>query len=255
MAIEELNKKIEKEDLERRKRYPLLDIVNNREEIRIISEDSLKYCAQVYPELEELYKRNLWEIVPRIAIELLKEVFSFVAGKKSKESGEISYDLGDFIKIGIEYGTTDDAEKEGTFNPVISVKSEMCYDNVVDVNNKISYEKADFGDSVTLQEICGKVTDTMLTKFGVKVSHNSVVLNLFASFMRCTKQYLIKHRDDTEYGVEINLADVVDMSIEKYIGDSGDEYCIQIAPGQIAKLQFAKNDDVTENGSVEESKK
>lgn len=254
MAIEELNKRIEKEELERRKRYPLLDIVNNRAEIRTISEDALKYCAEVYPELKALHEQNLWEIVPRITIELLKEVFNFVASKKSKESGEVSYDLGDFLKVGIEYGTTDDAEKEGTFNPVISVKSELYYDNTVDVNNKLPSEKADFGDSMTLQEICTKVTDTLMTKFGVKVSHYNAVMNLFASFMRMTKQYLIKHRDDTEYGVEINLADVIDMSIEKYIGDSGDEYCIQIAPGQIAKLQFAKNDDVTENGAEASSK-
>lgn len=254
MAIEELTKKIEKEETERRKRYPLLDIVNNRAEIRMISEDALKYCVDVYPELKALYDQNLWEIVPRITIELLKEVFSFVAGKKSKEAGEISYDLGEFIKVGIEYGTTDDAEKEGTFNPIISVKSEMTYDNMVDINNKVPKDKADFGDSVVLQDICTKVTDTLMKKFGVKVSHYTAVLNLFAAFMRMTKQYLIKHRDDTEYGVEINLADVVDMSIEKYIGESGDEYCIQIAPGQIAKLQFAKNDDVTENGTDSESK-
>lgn len=255
MAIEELNKKIEKEETERRKRYPLLDIVNNRAEIRSISEDALKYCVDVYPELKALHEQNLWEIVPRITIELLKEVFSFVAEKKSKESGEISYDLGEFLKVGIEYGTTDDAEKEGTFNPIISVKSEMYFDNVIDVNNKVPSEKADFGDSVTLQEICTKVTDTLMSKFGIKVSHYTAILNLFASFMRMTKQYLIKHRDDTEYGVEINLADVVDLSIEKYIGDSGDEYCIQIAPGQIAKLQFAKNDDVTENGGTDNSGK
>lgn len=250
MAIEELGKKIEKEELDRRKRYPLLDIVNNRSEIRTISEDALAYCAKVYPELKALDEQNLWELAPRITIELLKEVFNFVASKKSKESGEVSYDIGDFVKIGIEYGTTDDAEKEGTFNPVISVKSEMYYDNAIDIKNKVPEEKADFGDSMTLQEICTKVTDTLMTKFGVKVSHYNAVLNIFAAFMRMAKQYLIKHRDDTEYGVEINLADVIDISIEKYIGDSGDEYCIQIAPGQIAKLQFAKNDDVTENGST-----
>ena len=255
MAIEELTKKIEKEDLERRKRYPLLDIVNNRAEIRTISEDSLKYCAEVYPELKALYDQNLWELVPRITIELLKEVFNFVSSKKSKESGEVSYDIGEFLKIGIEYGETNDAEKEGTFNPIISVKSEMTFDNVIDVNNKVPSDKADFGDSITLQEICTKVTDTLMTKFGVKVSHYNAVLNIFASFMRMTKQYLIKHRDDTEYGVEINLADVVDISIEKYIGDSGDEYCIQVAPGQIAKLQFAKNDDETENGKSSDSNK
>ena len=36
MAIEELSKKIKDEELEKRKRYPILDIVNNREEIREI---------------------------------------------------------------------------------------------------------------------------------------------------------------------------------------------------------------------------
>ena len=255
MAIESLDAKIEQAEMERRKRYPLLDIVNNREEIRTISEDALKYCAEVYPELAALHDQNLWEIVPRVAIELLKETLDFVASKKSKNSGEVSYDLGDFVKVGIEYGTTDDGEKEGTFNPIISVKSEMEFDNKVDINNKVPMSKADFGDAVTLQDICTNVTNTLLNKFGVKVTHTGAVLDLFASFMRMAKQYLIKHRDDTEYGVEINLADVVDISIEKYIGESGDEYCIQISPGQIAKLQFAKNDEVTENTTDTEKSK
>lgn len=257
MAIEKLSEKIEKEELERRKRYPLLDIVNNRAEIRTISDNALDYCLTVYPELKALRDRNKWDLLPRVTIELITGVFNFIAAKKTKESGEVSYDLGDFLRIGIEYGETDDAEKEGTFNPIISVKSEMQYDNEIDVNNKVPYEKAIFDDSTTLQEICSKVIDILYTKFGVKITHYSAILNMFAAFMRMTKQYLIEHRDDTEFGVEINLADVVDMSIEKYIGDSGDEYCIQIAPGQIAKLQFAKNDDITENpvnGSQSDSK-
>ena len=250
MAIEKLSDKLEKEELERRKRYPLLDIVNNRAEIRTISEEALDYFIEIYPELKEFKDSIPWELMTRVTIELLKEVFEFVSSKKNTDSGEISYDLGDFIKVGIEYGKTDNAEKEGTFNPIISVKSEMMYDNKTDINNKLPTEKADFGTLVSLTEICSKVANTLLTKFGSKITHNDMILDIFASFMRKAKQYLIKHRDDTEFGIDINLADVVDISIEKYIGDSGDEYCIQVSPGQIAKLQFAKNDDVTENGTT-----
>lgn len=246
MAIEELEKRIEKEEMERRKRYPLLDVVTNRAEIREISEDTLKYMSELYPEIESM-PAHLWEVVPRITIEMLKEVFNYLSGMKSTDNGEVSYTLGNFLKIGIEYGTTEDADKDGTFNPVISVLSEMAYDNNVDTNNKLSHEIPIFTDTTTLQDICTKVTNTLKTKYGIVITQWTAVQDIFAAFMRIARQYLIKHRDDTEYGVEINLADVVDMSIERYTGDNGDEYCIQIAPGQIAKLQFSKNDEVTEN--------
>ena len=246
MSIEELGKKIEKETLERRRRYPLLDIVDNRAEIRAISEESLKYAAKLYPELSGLKENNYWEIVPRIVMELLKEVFKDLSAKRNTETGEVSYELGDFLKIAIEYGTTQDAEKDGTFNPVISVKDELKYDNEVDINNKLRTDVPVFEDINTLQELCANVSKTMLDKYTIVISQWTAIMQLFVAFMRTTKDYLIKHKDDTDYGVEINLGDVIDMNIEKYIGESGDEYVIQIAPGQIAKLEFSKSDEKTE---------
>lgn len=246
MAIEELASKIDKETLERRRRYPLLDITDNRTEIRTISEHALKYAAELYPELESFKNSNYWEIIPRVTIELLKEVFRKLSEQRSTETGEVFYELGDFLRIGIEYGTTQDADKDGTFNPVISVKSEMVYDNMTDVNNKLRTNVPVFDDINTLQELCGNVTKTLLDKYTIMINQWNAVLQLFVSFMRCTRDYLVKHKDDTEYGTDINLADVVDMSIEKYIGDSGDEYVIQVAPGQVAKLEFSKSDEKTE---------
>jgi hypothetical protein len=247
MAIEELASKIDKETQERRKRYPLLDIVSNRTEIRTISEHALEYAAELYPELEAFKQSNYWEIIPRVTMELLKEVFRKLSDQRTTETGEVSYELGDFLKIGIEYGTTQDADKDGTFNPVISVKEEMKYDNETDTNNKLRTNVPVFDDINTLQELCGNVTKTLLDKYNIMINQWNAVLQLFVAFMRTTRDYLIKHRDDTDFGVEINLADVIDMSIEKYIGDSGDEYVIQIAPGQIAKLEFSKSDEKTEN--------
>ena len=72
MAINELSAEIEKVETERRKRYPLLEIVNNREQIREIAENTLEYAGELYPSLKGL---EYWEVVPRMAIELMNRDF------------------------------------------------------------------------------------------------------------------------------------------------------------------------------------
>ena len=152
MAIEELSKKIKDEELEKRKRYPILDIVNNREEIRDISEKTIEYAGELYPELKGLSK---YVIVPRIVIEVMLNYYKLIDSKKAKGKN-VYINIGDFMTIGIEYGETATGDKVGTFNPIIKTGPELQYYNDDPSKNELSktlpvFNKEDEGN---LEFVC-----------------------------------------------------------------------------------------------------
>lgn len=244
MAINELSAEIEKEEVERRKRYPLLEIVNNREEIRKIAEDTLSYVGDLYPSLKDI---NYWEVVPRMAIELMKQYFSLAESKKAADKC-VFVSIGEFMSIGIESGKTLGADKEGTLNPIITIGPELAYDNENADANKLKKTEPVFSaeDQETLDFVCKHVQNTLKTRFGILVEDYHDIARIALSFFRMIRQYLVDHRDDEEYGIDIDLGNVLDIGVSKYTADDGSmKYCIQFAPGQTFKVG-AKDDDSTE---------
>ena len=244
MAINELSAEIEKVETERRKRYPLLEIVNNREQIREIAENTLEYAGELYPSLKGL---EYWEVVPRMAIELMKQFFALAESKKSADKC-VFVQMGEFMSIGIESGKTNDADKDGTLNPIITVGPELAYDNDDETANKLKKTEPVFSieDQETLDFVSKHVQNTLKAKFGILVEDYHDIARIALSFFRLIRQYLIDHKDDEEYGVDIDLGNVLDIGVSKYTADDGSfKYCIQFAPGQTFKVG-AKGDDETE---------
>lgn len=246
MAIEELSKKISDEELEKRKRYPILDIVNNREEIREISEQTIEYAGELYPELKGLTK---WVIVPRIVIEVMLSYYKLIDSKKEKGKN-VYINIGDFLTIGIEYGDTKTGDKLGTFNPIIKTGPELQYYNDDNKKNELSMTLPVFNreDESHLEFVCKNVQNTLNANFKIIVDDWTSISHIFTSFLRVTRDYLIKHKDDegNEAGLDIYLGTVLDIGIAAEDTDNGVEYIIQYAPGQTFKFDNAKSDEKSE---------
>ena len=57
------------------------------------------------------------------------------------------------------------------------------------------------------------------------------------------------HKDDKGDFLTINLGNVMDMVIEQYDGDSGNNYDIGFGPGKTLKMDYAKSDEESENNN------
>ena len=249
MAIEELSKKIKDEELEKRKRYPILDIVNNREEIRDISEKTIEYAGELYPELKGLTK---YVIVPRIVIEVMLNYYKLIDSKKAKGKN-VYINIGDFMTIGIEYGETATGDKVGTFNPIIKTGPELQYYNDDPSKNELSktlpvFNKEDEGN---LEFVCKNTQNVLKANYGIIVDEWTSISKIFTSFLRITRDYLISHKDDAgnDAGLDIYLGTVLDIGIAAEDTDNGVEYIIQYAPGQTFKFDNAKSDEDSEKES------
>ena len=248
MAIEELSSKLEKEELEKRKRYPLLDIVNNREELADICNNTIEYCREMYKNLEQL--PNVWELLCRISIETTMQYYKLIDSKKEKGKN-VYIKIGEFMTIGIEYGETN-ADKLGTFNPIITIGPELMYYNDDPDKNQLSKVPPVFTTEEQEQfDFVAKNTQNSLKNYGIIIDSHLAIQEIYTSFLRVMRDWLIKHKDDGEYGVDIYLGTVLDIGIAKEDTDNGVEYIIQFAPGQSFKFDNAKSDD----GSEKESEK
>lgn len=253
MAIEELSKKIKDEELEKRKRYPILDIVNNREEIREIAEQTIAYAGELYPELKGLSK---YVIVPRIVIEVMLQYYKLIDSKKAKGKN-VYINIGDFLNIGIEYGDTATGDKLGTFNPIIKTGPELQYYNDDPSKNELTKTLPVFNseDESQLEFVCKNTQNVLKSNFGIIVDEWTSISKIFTSFLRVTRDYLIKHKDDegAEAGLDIYLGTVLDIGIAAEDTDNGVEYIIQFAPGQTFKFDNAKSDEDSEKESDDKS--
>lgn len=243
MAIEELKEKTEEAVLERARKYSSIEITNNKKEISEMAIETLSYIKTIYPELPSIPDSV---IVYMATINFIKQTYMFLAKKRTKDMGETYVDLGDFVRFSIEFGTTENADKDGTFNPKLTVKSELMYDNETPANNKIKSEAPviDFDADI---ETIAKGASNLLKSSGIIFQDWRNIVQIVLAFLRVVKDYLIKHKDDNEYGLVINLAEIVDLAIEKY-GEEGEEprYEICFGPGKALKLE-SKGDDLSEN--------
>lgn len=248
MALENLAEEVEKAEKERAKRYPLLDVVNNLEDLRKISEDTVRYAGELYPDLGESLE-GLWEVVIRTSLEFSKSVFKILGNEKTTKASMVSVEIENFMKFGIEYGTTEDGDKDATFNPVVTILGDMVYnnDNPTETEKVVKVAQYLGENDNTLENICKDTQTTMKTKYGVIIEDWRNILRIFIAFAVQTRAYLIDHKDDNDYGMDINFGNVLDIGIERYgMEDEKIQYCIQFAPHQIPKLEHAKNDDNTE---------
>lgn len=244
MAIEELTEKTEEVERERNKKYPLLDIRDDLDVIREISENALSLLKKVYPKYEGL---DIWEIIPNITMEFITSIYKLLCSKPLTEASETYLEIPDIGKFGIEYGVTANADKDGTLNPLIRLNDTMRYDNQIPENNHLVETPILIdGLSDEIELVCKTVQNVLKSKRSILVEEWLDVYNVAIFFIRCARQFLIDHKDDEECGFEINLGNVIDIGIEKYDAESGVEYCIQFGPGQKLKQNHAKDDARTE---------
>lgn len=256
-----LEEKIKQSAIERNKKYPLLDISDNRKEIREIAQATQNYMIELNPDLKRI---KIWEAIPRIVIEFIRASFTKLSKSDALKDGESSVVIGDLMELGVQYMSTADGEKAGNLTPVIRCRSEFKYENAalpyndevpVDVASVMEEEKCPglpiqfFDDRKTIKEI-SEIATKELENYGIFVMDEWWVIPLTViAFFRKTKEYLIEHKDDGEIGVEINFAELIKITITKEGGmEEGDpvDYVLSITPNQIFKKDNAKGDDITE---------
>ena len=69
----ELEQKVKQSRVERERKYPMLDITDNRKEIREIAEAAQDYMVQLNPDVVRL---KIWESIPRITMEFILAAFT-----------------------------------------------------------------------------------------------------------------------------------------------------------------------------------
>lgn len=252
--VESLEGKIKQAERERIQKYPLLDITNNRKEIREISELACEYARELNPSMKPI---KTWEIAPRITMEFINQTYSYLASKTSSDNGEVSVELGNILTMSIEFTYIANADKDGTFNPRITVGSDLVFDT--DKQASSSCEETALDDSEeTLyllpefyknrEEIQTIAQNTMLVlakDYELTISNWSYVVLIFVAFMRKAKDYVVLHKDDTEFGIDIDLGDVIGIGIEKYGDDEEVGYCFYIKPKRSEKMG-SKDDNKSE---------
>lgn len=246
MAVEELAKRTEEVESERKKKYHLTEIKNDREKIREISEKTMSYAREIYPALPQIPD---WGIIPSVMIEFMSQTYNFLAQKSTKEMKEVQFEFGDFYTVSIEFGTTEDADKDATFNPKFVVGKELSYDNDIASNNKLSKEAPEIDLNSELETIIKGAQNILHSKYGFIFEDWRYILYIVVATLRVEKDFLIAHKDDEEWGLRINFAEVYDMQIEKANQEDGEvKFYINMGPGKGFKLP-AKDDEGTESNN------
>lgn len=245
--LEELAKKREKAELDKNSRYQLFEIRNNLEEIRTMSERTCDYVVSIYPELVSIPE---WSIIPRVVMEFVKASFDHLKAKRKKDISETFIEIDNFIHFGIEFGTTDNADKDATFNPIITTMGELLYDNTNPDNNKISKDAPILNLTNDIEFVAISAKNVLQNRFGLIIEDWRSIVYIFVAFCRVAKEYLVKNKDNDEVGIIINIGEVIDVSIEKYGADDDHlEYAINFGPGKTLKMDYAKSDEISENNN------
>lgn len=241
--LTELEKKTEEVRLERQKRYHMVEIKNDIEEIREMAERTMTYAIELYPEMVGIPD---WNVVVMTSVQFIRQIYTYLASIRDKDKAEVFVDLGEFIRFSIEYGITESADKDATFNPKAIAKSEMYYDNEDASKNKLRTDVPEI-DFSSLESIAISAQNTLRSDFGYILGDWRYIIYITVSFLRIVRDYLIQHRNDKDYGCMINFAELITFSIERF-GEEGEpeQYQITFGPGKAFKLP-SKGDDKSEN--------
>lgn len=245
--MENISKKIEENNEKYVDRYPLLFLVNNRNEIKEISENTISYARRIAT--DSALKIPVWEIIPRVAVEVVRATIDYIADRKTTTVAEQYIDLGSTIRCAIEYAETEDADKIGTFNPKISVLTDMEYGVPYDESTMLCSEIFDTlfkeCDRTIITKIAERASSEIQRASGARIANIQLIMLLFVSFMRKTKDFLIEHKDDNEWGYELDIAGVYFIGISKFNDGAESDYMIYITPAKELK-QRSKDDNLTE---------
>lgn len=259
----DLEQKIQQAEIERKKRYPLLDISDNRSEIRDISIATQDYIVEMNPDIKKI---KIWESIPRIVIEFVLSAFKQISKTDAVKDGVSSVIIGDIMELGVDYMETSDADKAGNLTPHIKCRSEFKYENIslpymdevpVDMARELRDEGCEglpiqfFDNRDEIKKITLSAMSVLEKDYGIMFGPNDwwITPLIVVAFFRKVREYLVDHKDDGEIGLTINFADLLKISITKEGGIDEDDpvsYFLGITPEQIFKKDNAKGDDITE---------
>jgi hypothetical protein len=263
--VNELEERIRKAEIEKERRYPLLNIVDNRKEIRDISMAAQDYMSELNPELKKI---KVWEAIPRIVIEFIQASFTKLSRADAMNNGSSSIIIGDIMELGVDGLRTNDGDKDGNITPLIKCRSEFKYENVnLPYRDEISADDAAilreenceglpvqfFDNREEIKEISIIAKKSLETNYGIMFGNSDdwyIIPLIVVAFFRKTRDYLVKHKDDGEIGVAISFANLLKIGIIKEGGiEEGDpvDYFLYINPEQVFKKDNAKGDDITES--------
>ena len=175
----ELEQKIQQAGIERERRYPLLAIVDNRDEIRKISQATQDYMIELDPDLKRI---KIWEAIPRIVIEFINACFTKLNKKDAAETGSSSIVIGDIMELGINGLSTTDGDKDGNITPFIHCRSEFKYENIslpyrdevpIDIANQMREEKCEglpiqfFDNREEIKDVTKIAMDVLDNQYGI----------------------------------------------------------------------------------------
>lgn len=251
-----LDEAIKEANVDRARRFPLLDINTNVEELREIAQRAMPYVREMCPDLMEPAP---WEFTVRIVMEMLRSTFGYLNKRKSTEFKEVYINMGTLMKVSICYAETPSGDKVGTFNPAVEVGKDLNYDfREEPYNDVMSNDMAQELESAGMKylhpmfydvrkemhEICETTKTNLAARTGAKVSESDSLSYVLVAFFRKAKEWLIEHKDDNEgYGTQFALGRLIDMGIEKHADGT---YFIYVTPSPEFKMDNAKGDDKTE---------
>lgn len=258
-----LDDAIKEANIDRAKRFPLLDINTNIEEIREIAQRAIPYVHEMCPDLME---PEPWEFTTQIVMQLLRATFGYLNKRKSTEFKEVYLNLGTLMKVSICYGETKTGDKVGTFNPAIEVGRDLDYAfREEPYNDAMSNDMAQELEAAGMKylhpmfydvrkefhEICETTKANIQANYQIKVTESDSLSYVLVAFFRKAKEWLIEHKDDNDgYGAEFSLGRLIDMGIEKHADES---YFIYLTPSPEFKMDNAKGDDKTEKQNREDN--
>lgn len=259
-----LEKKTAEAEKQRAVRYPLWDLPNNRKELREISERAAKILTEgenaLRPEIEPV---SMWEIFPRVTMEVLQAVVNYLVAHRSVDVSEVYLTFGKLFEIGIEFMVMQASENPNSFNPKIVVLDELKYEmKDVPYDDLVSVEDGQvlrdenseglpiqfFNERQTLYEIVKGLISypngregLLMTKYGIAIFDWTLLYSIVVAFFRSMKEYLLDHKDDQEVGLEFDLGRIIKFGISRNGDDDDDDYDIFIIPGQEFKVAQKHN--------------
>lgn len=252
-----LDEAIKEANIDRAKRFPLLDINTNIEEIREIAQRAAPYVREMCPDLME---PEPWEFTTQIVIQMLRTTFGYLNKRKSTEFKEVYLNMGTLMKVAICYGETPTGDKVGTFNPVIEVGKDLDYTYREEpYNDAMSTEMAKeledagmrylhpmfYDIRKEMHEICETCKANIQAYYQIRVEEADSLSYVLVAFFRKAKEWLLEHKDDNDgYGAEFSIGRLVTMGIERHADDT---YFIYVTPSPEFKMDNAKGDDKTED--------
>lgn len=268
MTLEDKRREVAKiEEME----YPLWDIPTNREEIRQISEYAMDLMFKgEHPLRPDITEFGVWEAVPKITMMTLQEIFSYLSNHRSTDVSEVYVKFGNQFNFGVSFMKVASAENDNTFNPNITLLHEMEYhtpeseyDDLVpaDVAKILIDEGAEylpiqfFDERETLKKMTKNLISALPNHVGKLEEECGIVifdwtlpLTITMAFFRAAKHYLIEHKNDGPFGIELKLGRVIEFGISMNGEPEDDDYDIFVVPGQSFKVE-AKQNEQGENGT------